>query len=109
MLESCVQCLIYSIILRAIDRHRYNRNVAISSDTHPKIEELQMEQLRQTEPWRKLELVAQLNKSVRQLTLRGLEQRFPNDSEENLQRRLAALLYGPELAEKAYGPLDSNS
>ena len=65
-----------------------------------------MELLRQAEPWRKLELVAQLNETVRQLTLTGLEYRFPNDSSENLRRRLAALLYGPELAEKAYGPIE---
>lgn len=86
----------------------YNRSVTtLSIDSHPKIEQLQMELLRQAEPWRNLEMVAQLNETARQLTLAGLEQRYPNDSDENLRRRLSPLLYGRELAEKVYGPIES--
>jgi hypothetical protein len=46
-----------------------------------------------------------LNRWVRALALNGLRQRHPEAGEAELRRRLAGLLYGEELAEKAYGPL----
>lgn len=76
------------------------------SDTHPKAQEIQFELLRQAPPWRKLELVAQLNETVKLLAMAGLRQRYPNDPPERLRRRLADLLLGPDLALKVYGPLD---
>lgn len=86
----------------------YNRDVTtLSRDTHPKMEEMQLDLLRQAKPWRKLEIVAQLSENVRRLTFLGLQQRFPHESEENLRRRLAALLYGPDLAVKVYGLVEN--
>ena len=61
--------------------------------------------LRQAPPWRKLEMVDQLNQSVKLLALVGLRQRYQQDSEDQLHRRLADLLLGDELALKVYGPL----
>lgn len=74
------------------------------SDTSPKIEHMQLEQLRQMPPWRKLALVAEMNETVRVLTLAGLRQRYPNDLALQQRRRMADLLLGPELAARAYGP-----
>ena len=61
--------------------------------------------LREAPPWRKLEMVDQLNQSVKMLALAGLRQRYSNDGENHLNRRLVDLLLGDELAFKVYGPL----
>ena len=78
-------------------------------DTHPKAEAELIRLLRQAPAWRKLEMVDQLNQSVKLLALTGLRQRYPHDSEEHLCRRLADLLLGEELALKVYGPLPVES
>jgi len=57
-------------------------------------------------PWRKLEMVGQMNQAVRQLAIIGLKQRHPNDPPERIQRWLADLMLGEEVAEKVYGPLE---
>ena len=77
----------------------------LSTDTHPKMEALQIELWRQASPIRKMQMVAQLNASVRILALAGLRSRFPNSNESDLRRRLAGLLLGEELARKVYGEL----
>ena len=76
------------------------------SDTHPKMEALQIQLWRQASPTRKMEMLAQLNASARLLALTGLQSRYPQASAEELQRRLASLLLGEELACKVYGELD---
>jgi hypothetical protein len=75
---------------------------ALWPDTHPDIECLQIERLRQMPAWRKMALMAEMAQSVRALA--GLRQRYPADSPAQ-RRRLADLLLGPELAALAYGPL----
>ena len=75
----------------------------LSSDTHPKMEALQIELWRQASPTRKMQMLAQLNTSVKMLALAGLRQRFPNASESELRFKLAVLLLGDELACKVYG------
>ena len=45
-----------------------------------------------------------INRTARLLALVGLRRRYPDDLPEQLRRRLADLLLGPELAAKAYGP-----
>jgi hypothetical protein len=62
--------------------------------------------LRQAPPWRKLHMVAQLNQAVRTLALSGLRQRHPEATPQELRRRLADLLLGPDLAALVYGPLE---
>lgn len=79
--------------------------MTLSSDTHPDIERLQIQRLRQMPAWRKMALVGEMNRTVRALALAGLRQRYPEDSPAQRQRRLADLLLGPELAARAYGPL----
>lgn len=76
---------------------------ALYSDTHPKMEALQIQLWRQASPTRKMNMLAQLNASARMLAMTGLRQRFPQASEAELRRKLADLLLGEELARKAYG------
>ncbi len=56
-------------------------------------------------PWRKLEMVAQLNQKVREFVLAGLREQHPAATTAELQRRLADVVLGAELAMKVYGPL----
>ncbi len=78
---------------------------AFSRDTGPNAERVLIELLRQAPPSRKLQMVAELNETVRLLALEGLRQRYPKADESELKRRLADLLLGPELAARAYGPI----
>lgn len=80
---------------------------ALYSDTHPDIEKLQIEWLRDAPAWKKMEILAQLNQTARLLALSGLRQRYPDASEAELQRRLADLLLGTDLASKVYGDLEN--
>lgn len=77
------------------------------ADTRPEAETVLIDLLRQTSPWRKLAMVAQLNASVRVLAISGLRQRYPQADEAEIRRRLADLLLGPELARTVYGPLSA--
>ena len=78
----------------------------LSRDTDLAAECVHIDLMRRAPVWRKLELVAQLNELARALALSGLRQRYPDASPEELRRRLADLLLGPELAAAAYGPLE---
>ena len=53
---------------------------------------------------RKLEMLGQLNAAARQFALQGLRARHSEATDAQLQRYLADLLLGPELAARAYGP-----
>ena len=75
------------------------------ADTHPEAEAVLIRLLREAPPWRKLEMVGQMNEAVKTMMRSGLRERFPKDSPEILQRRLADLLLGAELASKVYGPI----
>ena len=50
-------------------------------------------------------MVEDTNRSVKDLLMTGLRQRFPHDSPAMLRRRLADLWLGPELSALAYGRL----
>jgi hypothetical protein len=78
---------------------------ALFPDTHPEAEAVLIHLLRQAPSWRKLEMVGQMNEAVKTMMRNGLKDRFPQDTPEILQRRLADLLLGAELAQKVYGPL----
>ena len=79
---------------------------ALYSDTHPKMEAMQIELWRQASPTRKMHMLAQLNASARMLALAGLRSRYPNSSEVELRRRLADILLGEDLARKVYGEMN---
>jgi hypothetical protein len=76
-----------------------------SSDTHPKMEALQIQLLRQASPTRKMHMLAQLNASARMLALAGLRSQYPQADEAELRYKLAILLLGEETARKVYGDL----
>jgi hypothetical protein len=78
--------------------------MALISDTHPDIERLLIERLRQMPSWRKIELTAEMGRAVRTLALAGLRQRHPDDTPAQRRRRLADLLLGTEMAAHVYGP-----
>jgi hypothetical protein len=76
----------------------------LASDTGREISDLQIEGLRQMPSWRKVELMAEMGRTVQLLALAGLRQRYPHDTPTQRRRRLADLLLGPELAARTYGP-----
>jgi len=80
----------------------------LGSDTHPDVERLQIDRLRQIPAWRKMALMADMSESLRILAIAGLRQRYPADTPSERRRRLADLLLGPELAARVYGPLPSS-
>jgi hypothetical protein len=75
------------------------------SDTQPEAEHVLIELLRSAPVARKLAMLGQMNAAARQLALQGLRARHPGATEAQLQRHLADLLLGPDLAARAYGPL----
>jgi len=77
-------------------------------DTHPEAEAVLIGLLRLAPPWRRLEMVGQMNAAIRTMMQSGLRARYPKDSPEMIQRRMADLLLGKELALKVYGPLPEN-
>jgi hypothetical protein len=82
---------------------------ALFPDTRPEAEAVLVRLLRQAPSWRKLEMVDQLNQSVKLLALVGLRQRFPQEDDGRIRRRLADLLLGEEMALKVYGPLSQEA
>lgn len=77
----------------------------LSSDTHPKMEALQIKLWRQASPTQKMQMLAQLNASARMLALAGLRSQYPQISEAELHFKLAGLILGDELARKVYGDI----
>jgi hypothetical protein len=74
------------------------------TDTRPEAERVQLAGLRSLPTWQRFRLWNNLIVTGRKLALAGLRERFPEASPEELHRRLASLLLGPELATKVYGP-----
>jgi len=78
---------------------------ALFSDTHPKMEALQVALWRQADPARKMSMLAQLNASARTLALAGLRARYPDADDAELRLKLASLLLGEALAHRLHGGL----
>ena len=74
----------------------------LSSDTHPKIERMQIEFIRRMPSWKKFSIVDGLNETVKTLAITGIKQRNPDATPEQIHRMLAALMLGDELARKVY-------
>ena len=72
------------------------------SDTHPKMEQMQIEIIRRMPPWKKLAIVDDLNETVKAFALSGIKQSHPDASREQIQRLLAERMLGAELANKVY-------
>jgi hypothetical protein len=54
--------------------------------------------LRKAPPWLKVEVVSALNRTLRELVLSDLAERYPHKSEQELRVLLAERLYGTEVA-----------
>jgi hypothetical protein len=76
----------------------------LAEDTAPEAERVLIELLRRASPARKCRMMVSANLAGRALALAGLRARHPQDSPDQLRRRLADLWLGPELAAAAYGP-----
>lgn len=75
---------------------------ALSSDTHPKMEALQIEFIRRMPAWKKISMVDGLNETVKTLAISGIKQRRPDVTPEQIHRILAELMLGADLAHKVY-------
>ena len=76
---------------------------ALSPDTHPKMEALRIELIRRMPAWKKISIVDGLNETVKTLAISGIKQRHPIATPEQIQRMLAEIMLGAELAQKVYG------
>ena len=68
-------------------------------DTSRDAEKVLLELLRAAPPWRKLQLVDDLNRSLRQLVWSELARTHPERSDKELRVLLAERLYGAQVAE----------
>jgi hypothetical protein len=81
----------------------YNHHMSTPySDTHPKMEQMQIEFIRRMPSWKKMSMVEGLNETVKTLAVTGIKQRHPDATPEQVRRMLADLMLGPELARKVY-------
>jgi len=71
-------------------------------DTTPEAEAVYVRLIRAMSPEQKLRRISDLTCTVRALALSGLRHDFPDASEADLHRRLAARVLGPEIARRAY-------
>ena len=69
-----------------------------SSDTHPDAEAVQVGLLQKAGAQRRVAMACRLTRSMRALSLQGLERRHPDWSEAQRRLKLVELLYGPDLA-----------
>lgn len=74
-------------------------------DTAPSVATRYRERIGALSGAERLEIAASLSEGVRALALAGLRERHPAASGAELHCRLAALLYGRAIAERAFGPL----
>ncbi|GJM39916.1 MAG: hypothetical protein DHS20C20_01980 [Ardenticatenaceae bacterium] len=81
----------------------------MNADTSPEADAILFKLWRETQGWRKLEMMENLNRTAREVAMAGLKQRYPTASKQELKRRLATLLLGEELAMQVYGPLPKGS
>jgi hypothetical protein len=76
------------------------------SDTSPEAEAVLIALLRQAPAWRKFKMVGDLNAAVKQFALAGIRERHPDATERQVNRHLADILLGEELAATVYGNWD---
>ena len=74
----------------------------LSSDTNPKIEALQIQFIQRMSASKKMGIINGLNETVKTLALSGIKQRHPSATPTQIQRMLAELMLGEELARKVY-------
>lgn len=78
-----------------------------SRDTSADAERVQVELVREMPGWRKFALVSDALRTSRRLAYAGLRDRYPEDTPDQLRRRLRALVLGDEVAARIWGPVDA--
>lgn len=73
------------------------------SDTTPEAEKVLIELARAMPDARKIDQVFELIETVRRFGLIGLRSRYPGASEEELRKRMAALVFDRETVVEVYG------
>lgn len=73
------------------------------SDTDPETERMMIELARATPDWKKIEQIFSTIEATRAMAMAGLRSRYPNASEEELKKRLAALVLDRETVIEVYG------
>ncbi|NER32416.1 MAG: hypothetical protein F6J89_33695 [Symploca sp. SIO1C4] len=77
----------------------------LNQDSSPEAEAVLFALWRNAPAWKKLQMMDSLNQTARQLTLHGLQERYPNASEAELRWRLNATFLGEELTQTVYGSM----
>jgi hypothetical protein len=73
----------------------------LSPDTHPDAERIHIEMIRIAPIFQRLQMVTSLIKTTRQLSWRGICERYPHDTQKERIKRFMSLLYNDEtLAER---------
>ncbi|MER3525213.1 MAG: hypothetical protein C4326_14490 [Ignavibacteria bacterium] len=75
---------------------------ALYSDTHPKIEAMQIRLIQQMPIWEKFSVVDSLNETVRVLAISGIKAHHPDATPEQVRRLLAETMFGVQWARKVY-------
>ena len=73
------------------------------SDTDPETERVMIELARAMPSWKKIEQIFSTIEAARSMSMAGLRSRYPNASEEELKKRLAALVLDRETVIEVYG------
>jgi hypothetical protein len=68
----------------------------LSSDTQPQVERIHIEMIRKAPLSLRLQMVTSLIQTTRQLSWRGICERYPQETFESRLRRFILLLYGDE-------------
>lgn len=72
-------------------------------DVSEEEEERLIEEARNMPVWKKVEQIVALTKASRENKIAELREIYPQASDRELELRLAAILYGPELIKEAFG------
>lgn len=72
-------------------------------DIDPETELVLIEIARRTPMWKKFRQVGALNRMCRAFAMAGIRQRYPGASEQEVRRRLAAVLFDRETVVKVFG------
>ena len=79
----------------------------LAPDTSSEVQRMQVGIWRRMSPLEKAEAVGQVSRSVRELSLAGIRQRYPSASERECRLRYALLTLGRSLACSAYPEADA--
>lgn len=76
--------------------------LTLKSDTHPKVEKLQIELLRKFTVSQKLNMVSSMTIFCQKVALAGIKKRYPNATKNELRLRLASLWLDKKVMRKVF-------